>query len=206
MIDLTIVLTISQTPYSGASYSLLSKDNIIDFPDSVNKFHKIFTWFSGYTGPHLPILSRNPPSNTYRSGFVWLRRDTGRGRLLPHTISDSGRMKPELSRPGSALSDRIFALKDPFCFCLMRNCKRNTVSWKNRNIQELLTDRTGRRYGMWKPYSTSCISVPFYPEKPEYSPVFPNLYFFRTPEFYTIPCASIASTTFSNPAMLAPTT
>ena len=70
MIDLTIVLTISQTPYSGASYSLLSKDNIIDFPDSVNKFHKLFTRFAAGQTPHPNTVPGISCSNTYRFEFV----------------------------------------------------------------------------------------------------------------------------------------
>ena len=60
----------------------------------------------------------------------------------------------------------------------------------------------------WNKDPASRISVPFYPGNSEYFPVFLNSSSFRQIRIfiYTIPCASIASTTFSKPAMLAPTT
>ena len=39
----SIVLTISQTLHCSASYSLLPRNNIMEFPDSVNAFNGIFT-------------------------------------------------------------------------------------------------------------------------------------------------------------------
>ena len=39
----SIVLTISQTLHCSASYALLPRNNIMEFPDSVNAFNGIFT-------------------------------------------------------------------------------------------------------------------------------------------------------------------